>query len=120
MNVFQDTLRRIAERVEGTRAVSLVGTDGIAIDSYVSSEGLPMDSLAAESGSLVTAARAARALAEHGPIQQVTVASDRAATILCRVTEEYYLVLLLARDGNFGRGRFELRKAAAALEKELL
>ena len=120
MNVFQDILRRIAERVEGTRAVSLIGTDGIAIDSYVSAEGLPMDSLAAESGSLVKAARAARALAEHGPIEQLTVASDRAATILSRVTEEYYLVLLLARDGNFGRGRFELHKAAVALEKELL
>ena len=120
MNVFQDSLRRIAERVEGTRAVSLVGLDGIAIDSYVSAEGLPMDSLAAEAGSLVKAAHGARALADNGAIQQLTVASDRSATILCRVTEEYYLLLLLARDGNFGRGRFELRKAAAALEKELL
>jgi predicted regulator of Ras-like GTPase activity (Roadblock/LC7/MglB family) len=120
MNVFQDTLRRIAERVEGTRAVSLVGVDGIAIDSFVSAEGLPMESLAAETGALVKAARAALALTEHGPIQQLSVSSDRAATILCRVTEEYYLLLLLARDGNFGRGRFELRKAAAALEKELL
>ena len=36
------------------------------------------------------------------------------------MTEEYYLLLLLAREGNFGRGRFELRKAAPALEKELL
>jgi predicted regulator of Ras-like GTPase activity (Roadblock/LC7/MglB family) len=120
MNVFQDTLRRIAERVEGTRAVSLVGIDGIAIDSFVSAEGLPMESLAAETGALVKAARAALALTDHGPIQQLSVASDRAATILCRVTEEYYLLLLLARDGNFGRGRFELRKAATALEKELL
>jgi predicted regulator of Ras-like GTPase activity (Roadblock/LC7/MglB family) len=120
MNVFQDTLRRIAERVEGTRAVSLVGVDGIAIDSYVSAEGLPMDSLAAETGALVKAAQSARALTEHGPVEQVTLSSDRAATVLHRVTEEYYLILLLARDGNFGRGRFELRKAAAALEKELL
>ena len=62
----------------------------------------------------------AQALTEHGPLEQLTLASDRAATILCRVTEEYYLLLLLARDGNFGRGRFELRKAAAALEKELM
>ncbi len=120
MNVFQDTLRRIAERVEGTRAVSLVGVDGIAIDSFVSSEGLPMESLAAETGSVIKAARAARALTDHGPLQQLTVSSDTAATILCRVTEEYYLLLLLARDGNFGRGRFELRKAAVALEKELM
>ena len=74
----------------------------------------------AETGSVVKAARAARALTEHGPLEQLTLASDRAATILCRVTEEYYLLLLLARDGNFGRGRFELRKAAAALEKELV
>ena len=120
MNVFQDTLRRIAERVEGTRAVSLVGVDGIAIDSYVSAEGLPMEPLAAETGALVKAAHAAGALTDHGALRQLTVASERAATILCRVTEEYYLLLLLARDGNFGRGRFELRKAAAALEKELL
>jgi hypothetical protein len=36
------------------------------------------------------------------------------------VTDEYYLLLLLTRDGSFGRGRFELAKAALALEKELL
>ena len=120
MNVFQDSLRRIAERVEGTRAVSLLGLDGIAIDSYVSAEGLPMDSLAAEAGALVKAANICRALADHGSVSEITVASCRSASILCRVTEEYYLLLLLARDGNFGRGRFELRKAAVALEKELL
>jgi len=120
MNVFQDSLRRIAERVEGTRAVSLLGLDGIAIDSYVSSEGLPMDSLAAEAGALVKAANICRALADHGSVNEITVASGRSVSILCRVTEEYYLLLLLARDGNFGRGRFELRKAAVVLEKELL
>ena len=120
MNVFQDTLRRIAERVEGTRAVSLVGVDGIPIDSYVSAEGLPMESLAAEAGALVKAALATHALTDHGSLQQLTVASETASTVVCRVTAEYYLLLLLAREGNFGRGRFELRKAAAALEKELL
>jgi predicted regulator of Ras-like GTPase activity (Roadblock/LC7/MglB family) len=120
MNVFQDSLRRIAERVEGTRAVSLLGLDGIAIDSYVSAEGLPMDSLAAEAGALVKAANICRALADHGAVSEITLASGRSASILCRVTEEYYLLLLLARDGNFGRGRFELRKAAVVLEKELL
>ena len=120
MNVFQDNLRRIAERVEGTRAVSLLGLDGIAIDSYVSAGGLPMDSLAAEAGALVKAASTSRALADHGNVSEITVASGSTTSILCRVTPEYYLLLLLARDGNFGRGRFELRKAALVLEKELL
>ncbi len=120
MNVFQAALRRVAERVEGTRAVSLVGSDGIAIDSYVGDEGVPLESLAAEMGAIIKAAQASSALTESDAVLQLTVMSPRATTILCRVTEEYYLLLWLARDGNFGRGRFELRKTAAALEKELL
>jgi hypothetical protein len=53
-------------------------------------------------------------------IQQISVVSDESVAILSRVTAEYYLLLLLSREGNFGRGRFELRKAGLALEKELL
>ena len=120
MNVFQDTLRRIAERVEGTRAVSLVGVDGIPFDSYVSAEGLPMDSLAAESGSVVKAARAAQAFTEHGPLQQLTLVFRP-----CRddPLPGHRGVLSAPPAGprrQLRPGRFELRKAAAALEKELM
>ena len=120
MNVFQDTLRRIAERVEGTQAVSLVGVDGIPIDSYGAVEGLSMESLAAELGAFVKAARGPHTMLETSPIQQLALITARSTAILSRVTEEYYLLLLLSREGNFGRGRFELAKAALALEKELL
>jgi hypothetical protein len=58
MNIFQDALRRIAERVDGTRVVSLVGLDGIPIDSYGSIEGLSSESVAVEMGSFIRAAQA--------------------------------------------------------------
>lgn len=118
MNVFQDALRRIAERVEGTRAVSLVGVDGIPIDTYGPGEGASVESVAAEMGSFVKSSRPDDS--GSGPVQQLCLVNDRGKAILSRVTEEYYLLLLLSREGNFGRGRFELRKAALALEKELL
>ena len=57
---------------------------------------------------------------EERAIREVATVAESAITLLSRVTGEYYLLLLLRRDGNFGRGRFELRKAALALEKELL
>ncbi len=120
MNVFQDILRRIAERVEGTRAVSLVGVDGIPIDSYGQFEGLTVESVAAELGAFVKNAQSPHAAAPAGTVEQLAVITDRAIAILSRVTEEYYLLLLLSREGNFGRGRFELRRAALSLEKELL
>lgn len=120
MNVFQDALRRIAERVEGARAVSLVGVDGIPIDSYAAAEGLSIESVAAEMGALVKTAQSPGWASESAGVQQMAIETDQTITILSRVTKEYYLLLLLTRDGNFGRGRFELRKAALTLEKELL
>jgi predicted regulator of Ras-like GTPase activity (Roadblock/LC7/MglB family) len=120
MNVFQDTLRRIAERVEGTQAVSLVGVDGIPIDSYCAVEGVSVESFAAELGAFVKAAQGPHTSFDSSAIQQLSLVTGTSIAILSRVTDEYYLLLLLTREGSFGRGRFELAKAALALEKELL
>lgn len=120
MNVFQDTLRRIAQRVEGTQAVSLVGLDGIPIDSFGSADGLSIESVAAELGAFVKSVEGPHTSLEAQEVQQLTIVTDRSCAILSRVTEEYYLLLLLSKEGNLGRGRFELQKAAIALEKELL
>src|SRR5437660_11619622 len=120
MNVFQDTLRRIAERVEGTRAVSLVGVDGIPIDSYGTLEGMSIESLAAELGAFVKAAQGPHTSFDSSSVQQLALVKDKSIAMLSRMTEEYYLLLVLSRDGNLGRGRFELAKAAVTLEKELL
>jgi predicted regulator of Ras-like GTPase activity (Roadblock/LC7/MglB family) len=119
VNVFTQTLRRIAERVGGTRAVSLVGADGIPVESWGSPEGLSIETVAAEVGSLLRAARNTGSASGDGEVREVATVTDGGITIVSRVTREYYLLLLLAREGNLGRGRFELRKAAAALEKEL-
>jgi predicted regulator of Ras-like GTPase activity (Roadblock/LC7/MglB family) len=104
MNVFGTALARVAERVEGTRAVSLVGADGIPIETWGSPQSLTIETVAAEMSAL----------------REIATVTDGGIAVLSRVTGEYYLLLLLAREGNLGRGRFELRKAAAALEKELL
>jgi predicted regulator of Ras-like GTPase activity (Roadblock/LC7/MglB family) len=120
MGAFTETLRRISDRVGGTRAVSLVGSDGIPVETWGSTEGLSMETVAAEMAGLLRAAHSAGAASGAGSIREVATVAEGAITVLSRVTGEYYLLLLLGREGNLGRGRFELRKAAAALEKELL
>ena len=119
MNVFAETLRRVAAKVEGTRAVSLVGADGIPVETWGAPEGLSMETVAAEVGGLLKAARSTSSASGEGEVREVATVTDGGITLLSRVSREYYLLLLLAREGNLGRGRFELRKAAAALEKEL-
>ena len=59
------------------------------------------------------------AVTEFGRIGELVIAAERSVAILSRITPEYYLLLLLPADGNVGRGRWELKKAAQTLQREL-
>jgi predicted regulator of Ras-like GTPase activity (Roadblock/LC7/MglB family) len=120
MDVFKDTLRRIADRVEGARGVSLIGLDGIPIDSVEIDRDVPLDSVAAELTAFAKSLSVSRMDSETGEVDQFAVITDRAILLLSAVTKEYFLLVILRRDGNLGRARFELRKAALTLEKELV
>ena len=120
MNVFHDTLRGIAERVEGTSAVAIVGVDGIAVESYGIGQDVSIESVAAEMLAFLKAAQNPRAEMFSGAIRELTVISEERRIILSRISPEYYLLLLLGGEGILGHGRFELARAAVALEKELV
>ena len=120
MGAFAEKLRRTAERVEGARAISLIAADGIPVETWGDLEAVSLESLAAQVAALLKSARNAGESANAGTVREVATVADSAITVLSRVTAEYYLLLLLGREGNLGRGRYELRRAAADLEKELL
>ena len=46
--------------------------------------------------------------------------TDRLILMVGALTEEYYLLLVLAANSNFGKARFELRRATLQFEKDLL
>jgi predicted regulator of Ras-like GTPase activity (Roadblock/LC7/MglB family) len=120
MNVFRDTLRGIAERVEGASAVAIVGADGIAVETYGVTQDVSIESVAAEMLAFLKSAQNPRAEMFSGPIRELTVVSEGQRVVLSRISREYYLLLLLGGEGILGHGRYELAKAAVALEKELV
>ena len=118
--MFLEQLSRISDRIGGVLALSLVAKDGIPVESVSSDPDLDIEVLAAE---LVSQARSIsdnhRELAV-GEVQQLSVLTDRMTLIVSVVTQEYYLLLVLGPDGNYGRARFELRRARLALERDLI
>ena len=78
-------LRRIAERVEGTRAVSLVGVDGIPIDTYAGrGKVFPIETVAAEMGACRQVGPSGRGAdrARRGPAADAGLATDTGKAIL--------------------------------------
>jgi predicted regulator of Ras-like GTPase activity (Roadblock/LC7/MglB family) len=119
-DIFRETLLAFAERVEGVHGISLVGRDGIAIDSIVPAGDGILESISAELIGVLASFQAADLGIDAQAIRQLLVETDRAAIVLSAVTSEYYLLILMSAEGNKGRARFEARKAALLLEKELI
>ncbi len=118
MAAFRQVLSGIRDRVEGTLAVSLIGLDGIAIDT-VNQGDVPLDVLGAEFGGFIKSVRPNAEL-DTGEVLQFSLVTEKYITFLSAVTPEYFILLVLQPDGNYGRARFELSKAKNLLRDELI
>ena len=54
-----------------------------------------------------------------GDVQQLSVMTDRLTLMVSAVATDYYLLLVLGPEGNYGKARFELRRARLLLEGDL-
>ena len=54
-----------------------------------------------------------------GEVQQLSVMTDRLTLMVSSVAADYYLLLVLGPEGNYGKARFELRRARLLLEEDL-
>lgn len=117
--MFRQVLSEIHARVEGALAISLMGLDGIAIDS-VNPQQLPIEAIGAEFGSFLKSIRASNTELQTGDVEQFSLVTEAYVTFLSSVTSEYFVLMILSRDGNYGRARFELRKAKYKLQDELI
>lgn len=116
--MFRQTLASIRDRVDGALAISLIGLDGIAVESLNESR-VPLDVLGAEFGGFIKSIKLSNTELNTGEVQQFSLTTERYLTFLSQVTPEYFILLVMRPDGNYGRARFELARAKNTLAREL-
>lgn len=117
--MFRDVLTGIRDRVQGALAASLIGLDGIAVETVGDRE-IPLDVLGAEFGGFVKSIRHTNTELNTGEVLQFSLVTEKYIAFLSEVTPEYYILLVLRPDGNYGRARFELSRAKVLLRDELI
>jgi predicted regulator of Ras-like GTPase activity (Roadblock/LC7/MglB family) len=117
---FREHLQDVCRSCDGAVACTLMGVDGIEVDTHLEGAGdVDVKSLLVEySGLFRTAAEAAEAH-EAGGVAELSISTDRILTVARVVTPEYFMVLALRPDGNFGKARYLLRVTAPKLRSEL-
>lgn len=90
----------------------------MAVEKVVLRSDLDLEGVATEfSPLLVGLLRSAREL-NLGALEELSLHLEKLVLVARWITDEYFVVVALPADGNFGRARFELRKAAALLRDE--
>jgi predicted regulator of Ras-like GTPase activity (Roadblock/LC7/MglB family) len=117
--MFLDRLNQISDRIDGTVALSLVDKDGIPVESVSSDPDVDLELLAAELVAQMRAITNNHLELEAGVVRQLSVSTESVTLVVSSVTSDYYLLLVLAENGNYGRARFELKRARLLLEGDL-
>jgi predicted regulator of Ras-like GTPase activity (Roadblock/LC7/MglB family) len=118
--MFKETLQRMIERTEGATGALIMGTDGIAVEKVLTPEAREsnLDVAAAEFTSLVRAAQRTGRDVGLGETTELVVGFADMNVLMRLFNRDYFVVLAVAKDGNVGRGRFELRKVELDLALE--
>ena len=115
---FSDILKEVVNGTEGALGALIVGLDGIPVEEYLVSSDMDLQSMTVEYSSLLKEIEKGSQAAQMGSTKEVTVLAENSMIMLRRLNAEYFFVLILKPEGNFGKGRFLLRMSVPALLKE--
>jgi predicted regulator of Ras-like GTPase activity (Roadblock/LC7/MglB family) len=115
---FSEILREVVGGTEGALGALIVGLDGIPVEEFAVDKDMDIQSMTVEYSSLLKEIEKGSQAAQMGSMREVTVIADKAMILLRRLNEEYFFVLIIKPEGNFGKGRFLLRMSVPKLLKE--
>jgi predicted regulator of Ras-like GTPase activity (Roadblock/LC7/MglB family) len=117
---FRAHLEEVCRSVDGAVACSLMGVDGIEVETHVQDGGdLDVKSLLVEYSGVLRNAREAAEAHAAGGVAEIAISTDKLMAVARLVTPEYFMVVALTPDGNMGKARYLLRITAPKLKSEL-
>lgn len=120
---FRTHLEAVVNQVDGALACSIMGFDGISVETHQKDEAavsdLDLSTAWIEYANLLTQLKGAAEMLKTGTVSEVSINSERVMTLMRMVTPDYFLVLALKADGNYGKGRYVLRITAPKVKAEL-
>ena len=117
--MFKPLLQTIVEQTPGAQSAILMGCDGIAVDSFSATAQEGGQSVVVEFATVVREVAHTASLLSVGDLEEITVRCENMTIILTLLTAEYFVALLIGRDGMPSKGRYVVRRDAHLLQAAL-
>lgn len=119
---FQEQLANVVENVEGGLSCVLMSRDGLKLGSHdvPSQQGvIDSETYGIEFTGIFNQMYQVAQRSQTGAPTQLVVHNEGLIAVFHFLTDDYFVYLTLAPDGNVGKGRFLLRRASAGLREAL-
>jgi len=118
--LFGETLRKVVDNVDGGIAAVIMGLDGIPVESYVrQNDKIDVNTVAMEFSFILGQVRKAGESLAVGGLEELTVKAQRLMLVCRMITPQYFVAVVMAPEGNFGKARYLARLASPALNAAL-
>ena len=116
---FRPRLENICHDVEGAVLATVMGLDGLPVDTVAGQSDIDVAALVVEYSSLLEQVRRTAQVLAAGNLEELTIRSNNLTTIIRLVTDTYFLAVAVQPLGLTGKARFYLKRQVMALIAEL-
>jgi len=114
-------LRAVVEQVDGAIGCTIMGFDGIAVESHQLplADELELSGAWVEFANVLSQFKQASSALKTGPVNELSINAERLTALIRAVSPDYFVALAVRPDANFGKARYLLRVAVPKLLAEL-
>jgi predicted regulator of Ras-like GTPase activity (Roadblock/LC7/MglB family) len=113
-------LQEIVEKVGGGVGALIMGYDGIAIEEYILASDFDVQLMAVEYVNVMKEVKRSLDVLKTGDLEEILISTEQSRIIIRSICEDYFIMLTLNGDGNYGKGRYLLKREIPRLREELM
>lgn len=117
---LKGSLQEIVEKVGGGVGALIMGYDGIPIEEYILSSDLDVQLMAVEYVNVMKEVKRSLDVLKTGDLEEILISTEQSRIIIRSICEDYFIMLTLNDDGNYGKGRYLLKREIPRLREELM
>ena len=118
--MFAETLKKVVDNVEGGIAAVVMGLDGISVDTYIKlADRVDVNTVAMEFSFILSQVRKAGESLAVGNLEELSVKAQRLLLVCRMISQQYFIAIVMAPEGNFGKARYLMRLAGPKLVAQL-
>jgi predicted regulator of Ras-like GTPase activity (Roadblock/LC7/MglB family) len=117
---LKDTLKEITEKAGGGIGALIMGYDGIPIEEYILGSDFDIQLLAVEYVNVMKEVKRSIEVLKTGVLEEILISTEQSKIIIRTVCDDYFVMLILNSDGNYGKGRYLLKLESPRLRDELM